>query len=265
MKKISVAVLSLIVGIAIGYIGANRMQNNEEAPQADVNAEVKNEESAKVADKGRDDSAEVKARRPSRREFARPQQNVDSENSDVAVDGNTERPRRGGRNFDPREGLERMRTENPEEYAARTNWMAQVRDLRRQQVVSKLEFLAEIDTSTMSSSEKETHMRLQNLIEEREELQLRLEEGFASAETSGEERRAVLNQMREADRQIAELNVAERENLIKKTAEAAGFSGEDVGQIAGTIMKVIEATENNPFGRGNRVDRGWRGGRGGRR
>ncbi len=264
MKKIvCAAVPALIAGIAIGFAGAKLMQNNVEEPQPDV--EVKNEKKAKVGDKGRDDSAEAKARRPSRREFARQQPNVDSENLEVVInEESSERPRRGGRNFDPRE-VERMRTENPEEYAARTNWMAQVRDLRRRQVVSKLEFLAEIDTSTMSSSEKETHMRLQNLIEEREELQLRLEEGFASAETSGEERRAVLNQMREADRQIAELNVAERENLIKKTAEAAGFSGEDVGQIAGTIMKVIEATENNPFGRGNRVDRGWRGGRGGRR
>jgi hypothetical protein len=60
---------------------------------------------------------------------------------------------------------------------------------------------------------------------------------------------------------MAELNAAERENLIKKTAEAVGFTGEDVGEIAGTIMKVIEATESNPR---NRSRRG-RGGNGGRR
>ena len=253
MKKIvCAAVPALIVGIAIGFTGAKLMNTDEITTATEVKSEKK------TVEKKRENSRITRPRIP-RREFQRQPQEESPGNHEVAVEENSENSRRENRNLNIRDRIERMRTENPEEYAAHTNRLARWRDSRRQRAVSKLDFLASVDTSTMSKPERETHEKLQNLIEEREELQTRIEEGFASGEMSDEDRRAVWDQMREADRQIAELNRAERENLIKKTAEAVGLTGEEVGEVAGTIMKVIEATENNSWGRGGR------GGRGGRR
>jgi hypothetical protein len=259
MKKIvCTAVPALIAGIAIGFAGAKLLQNDEPTPQLEVKTEKKNV-------KKNSENPRVNRSRFPRREFQRQMPEESSANHEVAVEENSENSRRENRNLNIRDRIERMRTENPEEYAAHTNRLARWRDSRRQRAVSKLDFLASVDTSTMSKPERETHEKLQNLIEEREELQTRIEEGFASGEMSDEDRRAVWDQMRDADRQIAELNRAERENLIKKTAEAVGLTGEEVGEVAGTIMKVIEATENNSWGRGGRAGRGGRGGRGGRR
>lgn len=255
MKKIvCAAVPALIAGIAIGFAGAKLLQEDEPTPQLEVKTEKKNV-------KKNSENSRVNRSRFPRREFQRQMPEESPANHEVAVGENSENSRRENRNLNIRDRIERMRTENPEEYAAHTNRLARWRDSRRQRAVSKLDFLASVDTSTMSKPERETHEKLQNLIEEREELQTRIEEGFASGEMSDEDRRAVWEQMREADRQIAELNRAERENLIKKTAEAVGLTGEEVGEVAGTIMKVIEATENNSWGRGGRAGRGGRGGR----
>lgn len=259
MKKIVFAALpAFVVGIAIGFAGAMQMTNDDQAPDAELKSECKAEK-VKSADEKK---SKAENRKPSDRRTGRRQNNRVSENRDDAADENSDRPRRGNGNRDLnlRDRSERMRAENPEGYAARTNMMARWRDSRVQQVSSKLEFLAQIDTSTMSTTEKETHIKLQNLIEEREALQSKLENSFVSGDMSEEDRRAVVEALGDANAEISELNKQERENLIKKTAEAAGFTGEDVGEIAGTIMKVIEVTEDDRWGR-----RWGRGGRGGRR
>lgn len=259
MKKIVFAALpAFVVGIAIGFAGAKQMANDDQAPEAELKSEGKAEK-VKSADEKK---SKAENRKPNDRRIGRRQNNRVSENRDDAADENSDRPRRGNGNRDLnlRDRSERMRAENPEGYAARTNMMVRWRDSRVQQVTSKLEFLAQIDTSTMSTAEKETHIKLQNLIEEREELQSKLENSFISGDMSEEDRRAIAEALGDANTQISELNKRERENLIKKTAEAAGFTGEDVGEIAGTIMKVIEVTEDDRWGR-----RWGRGGRGGRR
>ena len=254
MKKIvCAAVPALIVGIAIGFAGAMQMANDDQAPDAELKSEGKAEK-VKSAD---EKNSKAENRKPSDRRTGRRQNNRVSENRDDAADENSDRPRRGNGNRDLnlRDRSERMRAENPEGFAARTNMMARWRDSRVQQVSSKLEFLAQIDTSTMSTAEKETHIKLQNLIEEREALQSKLENSFVSGDMSEEDRRAVVEALGDANAEISDLNKAERENLIKKTAEAVGFTGEEVGEIAGTIMKVIEVTENNSWGRGGRGGR----------
>lgn len=258
MKKIICAAIpALVVGIAIGYVGSKYLKNGTENTQV----AAKSDKKVKVVKQGLEDNADVRALRSRIRELERELAKDSSREVEVAVDESANRPNRENRNFNPREWLERMKTENPEQYAQHTNRIARWRDSRKRQAETKLDFLSSIDTSTMSSSEKSTHTRLQALIEERENLQSGFENSFASGAMSDEDRRAQWEQMRNIDRQISELNLAERQILIKKTAEAIGFSGDDVGEIAGTITKIIEVTENGYGGR----NRGGRGGRGGRR
>lgn len=256
-KTVCTVIPALVAGIAIGFAGAKLTGGGRETPAAE-NKSVKKVTEVK---RGLEDNSDVRALRARILELERRRVDAGDRNGDASDDDGSERPRRGGPELNFRERLEKMRVENPEQYAQHTNSIARWRDSRRNHAASRLEFLSSIDTSTMSAAEKKTHVRLQNLIEEREELQTRFDERWASGEMSDEERREIWGRMRDADRQMAELNAAERENLIKKTAEAVGFTGEDVGEIAGTIMKVIEATESNPR---NRSRRG-RGGNGGHR
>lgn len=256
-KAIMVAIPALLAGIALGVAGSKMFYSDKETAPADQNGADK----VKIVKKGLDDNSDVTALRARIRELERRRTDAGHRRHEIASDENAPGSERNVRNLNWRERLEKMKTENPEQYAQHTNRMARWRDMRRRNAVSKLEFLSSIDTTAMSAEEKKTHVRLQNLIEEREELQVRMEDGFASGEMSDETRRAIFDEMRNTDRQIAELNAAERENLIKKTAEAIGLTGEDVGEVAGTIMKVIEATENNPWGRAGRGERRGRGGR----
>ena len=66
--------------------------------------------------------------------------------------------------------LERLKEENPAEYAARTNRMAHFRARMLQNAENKLETLAAIDTTGWSKRQLATHERYQDLIARREEL-----------------------------------------------------------------------------------------------
>lgn len=250
-KIVCAAIPALVVGIAIGY-GASKYIKNDVANDQVV---TKSEKKVKVVKRSLEDNAEAIALRNRVRELERQLSEEGPKEVEVAVDENANRPNRENRNFNPREWLERMKTENPEQYAQHTNRIARWRDSRKRQAVSKLDFLASIDTSTMNAKEKETHEELQSLIEMREELQSNFETSFASGTMSDEDRRNQWEEMRNMDRRISRLNASERQTLIKKTAEAIGFTGEDVGEIAGTINKIIEATEGGFGGRGGRGGR----------
>ena len=55
--------------------------------------------------------------------------------------------------------------------------------------------------------------------------------------------------MRETDHAIREASEQERENLLRQTAEALGFSGAEATEIVDTVSEIYEATSNG-FGRG---------------
>ena len=110
--------------------------------------------------------------------------------------------------------MERMKKETPERYAQMTNGMAQFRRQRLDRAQTKIDFLSSIDTSRMGKEALETHQKLQDLIAQREELEAKINpEAIASA--TDEERREFFETMRDTDRQIRELNRAERENLLQ--------------------------------------------------
>ena len=158
MKKIICAAIpALIVGIAIGYVGSTYVKNDV----ANKEVVTKSEKKVKVVKRSLEDSAEAIALRNRVRELERQLSEEGPKEVEVAVDENANRPNRENRNFNPSEWLERMKTENPEQYAQHTNRIARWRDSRKRQAVSKLDFLASIDTSTMNAKEKETHEELQ--------------------------------------------------------------------------------------------------------
>jgi hypothetical protein len=191
----------------------------------------------------------------------------------VEVEKREDEPRREGpspRARDFRSEMERMMKENPERYAQMTNGMAQARQRRLDQVQSKIDFLSSVDTSKMSPEARKTHESLQDMIAKREELEDKMR---GAMNMTGDERRAVFEEMRETDGAIRELNRAERENLLVTTAETLGFHGDEATEFVDTIKGIYRSTENagrggfGGFGggRGGRGGRGPGGGRGGDR
>lgn len=225
-KMILVSSLALAAGVAIGYAFAPR-------------AEVQKEQSEKTV--------EIKRPAPRRERAARraaAAERVDAvKPAQQPSGGAVQAPAGGGQD---RRGawLENLKKENPERYVQVTNNMARWRESRIATVQSRLDFLSSIDTARMSKAEKKSHERLQELLVQREELMNSLDAGGNGAQLSGEERGSIMRQMRDVSHEINELNAVERENLIKRTAEELGFSGEDVGEIASTIKEIIEATES---------------------
>lgn len=150
-----------------------------------------------------------------------------------------------------RQGREMWRREHPEEVARFEENMRRMAERRANQVKSRIEFLASIDTSTMSESDKATHDEVQQLMSRREELLARMqEEGLPDGE-----REQIGRELFETDRSLREKSDSEREILIRQTAEALGFTGDDAETIVGTIGEIIEATESRgrfggPGGRG---------------
>ena len=140
---------------------------------------------------------------------------------------------------------------------------------RAERARSRLEFLASIDTTKMSAEERETHEKLQSLLEKRSALE---EKMGRILDLPDEERNQLIMDMRDTHNEINELNGRERETLFRQTAELLGFQGEDAGEISATINEIINATDSGFGGPGVPLRRirapggpdgsGGRGGRG---
>jgi len=152
--------------------------------------------------------------------------------------------------------LERMKTEEPARYAQITNNMARWRRQRAEQQMERMEFLSSVDTSRMGKAAKGVHESLQKYVTLREEIEQQLH----NENLDEDQRRSLMEQMHEANRQVWALNGVERENLIEATAQSLGFEGQDVKDIAATMQEIIKATDNGFGGPPGHHGRGGGGG-----
>ncbi len=243
----SIPVIALLGGVALGYCFAPKQ------PVVDVSSV---EATAKERTRGRIETANgdetTKALRARIRELEEALSAATAKTE--MIEKNVDAPNNSPPRMNWRERIEKMRRENPEEFARmeerRKNFMQQLAERAQ----SKIDFLAAVDTSRMSEKAKEIHAELQELIAKREELGTKM----FSPEMSDEERRQLFQEMRETDRAIRERNGHVRETLLQQTAEALGFSGDDVAEIVETIDGIYEATSDAPPG----PPPGDRGGRG---
>ena len=169
-----------------------------------------------------------------------------------AQDGQTpERRRDEGR---PRrmpnaEDLEKMKAENPEQYAEFLRRREEFRLAREQRAQERDDFYASIDTRRMTDDQRENHERLVSTVS-------RINELMAQMEQEGVERTP---EMREEIGQLYgslnELYAAERKYLLEETARAVGYQGAQVTEFADQMQGIIDNTTMSGFGRR------WGGGR----
>ena len=245
--------VALLAGVAIGYFV------KDEPIAADEPAKAEEPVKRQVADKG--EAASVKALRHRIAELEKALAEKDGKSeiaiSNAVAEAVKNRPPEPPRQ-NWRERMEELKKSNPEEYARRTNWWAQVRRNRSEQARNKIDFFSAIDTSHMSAGARKTHDALQDLIAKREEIEQRLQD----PNLSDEERGKLMGELHSSHHELMRLNGEERRNLIDEAARNMGFEGEDAKEVSATIREVIEATDSG-WG-GWRHHGGHRGGPGGR-
>ncbi len=231
-------VIMLLVGTCIGYcLGFSGGGDGEAKPAEKTKAEKR-----PPSDVG--ESASVKALRARiaqlERQLAAASAARQTEAQTNAVVVTTPQPGGPGQmRFNPREWLESIKKSDPERFVQMTNRFAQFRRQRLARQQRNLDFLASVDTSTMSASAKKTHAALQSAIERRAELEDRLhQEGISDAD-----RQSIMEQLRESEHQLRRLRSEERRNLFRATATTLGFEGDDAKEIVSTLEEVVDATD----------------------
>ena len=249
--KFSTAILfaiALICGVAVGY-----MFN----PSVDEPVQEPKHEKPKGSVRDEGDAATIKALRAKivelEAKLAKGERKPADEDDAVKHgEDRREGARRDHKPMSPKEWREKMKKDNPEQYAKMTNHMARMRRERLERAQKKVDFLSSIDTSRMSASTRKTHDELKDLIAKREEMDQKMHVAMESdEEISDEDRRAFFDEMRQTDDRIRELNAKERDNLMVETVKNLGFSEEESGEVAEAFQEIIENTEGgwNPTGR----------------
>ena len=136
--------------------------------------------------------------------------------------------------------MERLKEENPAEYAARTNRMAQFRARMLQNAENKLATLASIDTTGWTQQQLETHQRYQELIAKREEL---METMRFDSDATEEQRHAAMEQMRKLGHEIHKASQDERNLLLNKAIREMGFKGNAATEVRETIKTIYSTTQ----------------------
>ena len=260
MKLVAVAATALAAGAAIGWFA-----KPASASAADVSGETA--KSRKIAEPPATDSEKALRARIKELELALARKNAKHEAVPALKTREETVPRHGINRRDGDKGIlgavERMKKEDPERYSRMTNRVETFRRMRAERNVRKLAFLSSIDTSGMSADAKAVHERLQESMAARESIENRL---HSMENPSESEMRGLFEQMHEADREVRELSMQERENLLRQTTDALGFSGDDAEQIISTVKEIFDSTENGfdgmrPHHRGGRRGGGGRGNR----
>ena len=225
---------ALITGVAVGYFVR---EGGESAGNGDSPSVVHKERGKQISDGG--DAATIRSLR--RRIDELEQRLAEASAAGAATNAVAVAPqpgRQGGgfRGFN--DWLERLKKSDPARYTQETNRIAGWRRMRAERARSALEFLESVDTSGMSESARKVHADLQDAIARREEL----EESIRREDLTPEQRHQLFREMREVHGDLMRLNGEERANLIKETAKALGFEGDDAEDFSATIHEVINAT-----------------------
>ena len=224
---------ALFAGVAIGYFVKDE-PIPAEAPKVEGKAKKP------VTDKGEEASVKALRRRIAELEKLLAEKDGESEVaiSNAVAEAVKMRPPEPPRG-NWRERMEEMKKNDPERYTQMTNRFAQWRRSRAEQARDKIDFLSSIDTSRMSAGAKKTHAALQDLITKREEI----EEQLQQPDMADDQRRSLMEQLRDMRHQIQRLNGEERMNLISEVANSLGFEGEDAKEVALTLIDVVQATD----------------------
>lgn len=183
----------------------------------------------------------AEAARPPAEDFADYDDVPAATNSNEGAAVDERRPRR--ESFAQR--MERMRQENPEEYAEMQRRRDEFRQRITQLAYDRNDFLTAINVKNMNAAQRENHEKLLETVDHVNGL-------IAEMETAdGERRREIGRAMAEAGMALDALYAEERRYLFEEAARSMGYRGNDAAAFADHAQSIIENTSLMPnLGRG---------------
>lgn len=248
-ENVIVPMAALVVGAAAGCAIAYGLVSPEQASDGSgeaIEALVKENEELKA----RLESSEKFSRRRIDPEERSQRVKTEIEKADTGVEETPVAADGGGWRrgpSSPREWMENLKKENPEEYARMTNGMARMRQARIERAQAKLDFFDAIDMSKMGAADREKAEALQSLLVKREELMAKMN---PENDMTDEEHAALWQEMQETERSVRLLNRDVRDALLKATASTLGLDDEAAADMAETVKEIYEATGNGFGGPG---------------
>ncbi len=115
-----------------------------------------------------------------------------------------------------------------------SNAFSELRERLANRNKSKLEFLASIDTSGMTSKERKTHAKFQELLAKREAINAKMKGGFPDV--------GAIKELVELGIEMAPVAKEERSLLMRQMAKELGYSGNDVEVVHDAVSNIIDCT-----------------------
>ena len=127
-----------------------------------------------------------------------------------------------------------------DEFSQVTNAMTQLRTRLAEKAKGRMDYLASIETASMSDAERENHERFLSLLEKREAAAAKMKGGIPDA--------ATIQKMVELEMQMAPVAKKERSSLVRQVARELGYQGDDVNVIGETMDTIFDCTTSGGLG-----------------
>lgn len=139
--------------------------------------------------------------------------------------------------------MERLKAEDPKRYSEiRARW-GRMRERRRDERRSRMEYLADADVSLMNDEELSSHVRLLKLMQRQEAL----EEEMQSESLDDAGRMRLVEELRGLNHELHELNGTERQTLLRGAFEGLGLAEGEAADLIVTVEDIVEQTRSRGF------------------
>lgn len=234
-KVVCVCALLVAAGIAGGF-AAGRMTGgtaNEEQPQPAVKGNVQADDAKKLA-KAQKRIAELErdladAKTSAKRVKALA---LKAENSVSNLLANSTSSVSVMTNADVEAELKRQLPEDA--FHEATNALSRLRAKLAERAKGRYDYLAAVDVSRMSKSDRENHKKFLSLLEKREAIRAKATGIIPNP--------AVLQEMVELDMAMQKVAKQERSALVREVVRELGYSGDDVDVVHDTLVNVFDST-----------------------
>lgn len=121
-----------------------------------------------------------------------------------------------------------------EQFAQATNAMEQLKSKLANKAKSRMDFLASIDTSSMTAEERKNHERFMELMERKEAIAAKMKGLIPNVKA--------IQEMVELEMEMRPTAKRERSTLVRQVAKDLGYTGDDVDVIHDTLNNVYDCT-----------------------
>lgn len=123
---------------------------------------------------------------------------------------------------------------SPDQFSQVSNAFSELRERMANRNKSKMEFLASVDTSGMTSKERKTHARFQELMAKREAINAKMNGGLPDV--------GAIKELVELGIEMAPIAKEERSTLMRQMARELGYTGKDVDVVHDAMSNIIDCT-----------------------